>query len=241
MIYTRYTYSLPEEDFYQFLADHSEGVEVIKREGKMVFFATYKELKDQEPLKVEKLSVKSPEGVLKSVKVGTFLVVPPRMKILIINPGMAFGTGFHPTTQLSLMLIEEFFKKGWSAIDVGCGSGILALALKKCLASEVLAIDVDEKAIKECKKNARVNRLRIKCLQATPKDIKDSFDFLTANLELGIFRSEMKYLLPIFKRRAVFSGIYGKDELDEFLDMLEGLRVTKIRKLKGWYGVVVER
>lgn len=83
--------------------------------------------------------------------------------------------------------------------------------------------------------------MRIKCLQATPKDIKDSFDFLTANLELGIFRSEMKYLLPIFKRRAVFSGIYGKDELDEFLDMLEGLRVTKIRKLKGWYGVVVER
>lgn len=172
MIYTRYTYSLPEEDFYQFLADHSEGVEVIKREGKMVFFATYKELKDQEPLKVEKLSVKSPEGVLKSVKVGNFLVVPPRMKILIINPGMAFGTGFHPTTQLSLMLIEEFFKKGWSAIDVGCGSGILALALKKCLASEVLAIDVDEKAIKECKKKCESQQIENKVSPSNTKGYK---------------------------------------------------------------------
>ncbi|ADO44536.1 Methyltransferase type 11 [Hydrogenobacter thermophilus TK-6] len=241
MIYTRYIYSLEEEEFYQFLADQPQGVEVIRRQDNRVEFATYTELKWLKPLKVEKIKVKPPESFLRPIRIRSFLIVPPNMKTLIINPGMAFGTGLHPSTQLSLMLIEEFFKRGWSAIDVGCGSGILAFALKKLSARKVLAIDIDERAIEECEKNASLNRLKITCLKAKPEDIKESFDFLVANLELSIFKREIDHIKPLFKKLAIFSGIYGKEELEEFLFFLADLRVVKIKKLKGWYAVVVKR
>lgn len=241
MIYTRYIYSLEEEEFYQFLADQPQGVEVLRRQDHTVEFATYTELKELKPIRVEKIKVKPPESFLKPIKIGSFLIVSPAMKTLTINPGMAFGTGLHPSTQVSLLLIEEFFKRGWSAIDVGCGSGILALALKKSSARKVLAIDIDEKAVEECEKNASFNRLKITCLRAKPEDIKEGFDFLVANLELSIFKREMDHIKPLFKKLAVFSGIYGKEELEEFFGLLTDLRIVKIKRRKGWYAVVVKR
>jgi len=79
-----------------------------------------------------------------------------------IELGMAFGTGTHPTTQLCLELIEEYFasmgdKPGVTVIDIGCGSGILSIAALKLGAEEALGVDIDPEAVAASGANARIN------------------------------------------------------------------------------------
>ncbi|MGD8456270.1 MAG: 50S ribosomal protein L11 methyltransferase [Anaerolineales bacterium] len=81
---------------------------------------------------------------------------PGRIPIFI-DPGMAFGTGVHPTTQLSLRLIEKHIRPGGAVFDVGCGSGILSIAAYKLGASPVCGVDVDLKAVEIARENAAAN------------------------------------------------------------------------------------
>ena len=76
---------------------------------------------------------------------------------LIMDPGMAFGTGTHPTTQLCLALIESHLKPGDTVLDVGCGSGILSVAAAKLGARAVLGIDIEEESVRATMENAQVN------------------------------------------------------------------------------------
>ncbi len=80
-------------------------------------------------------------------------------KIVRINPNLAFGTGTHPSTQLSLQALEELLQPGQNVIDVGCGSGILSIAALKLGAGHVLAVDVDNQAIHSTKQNAELNSI----------------------------------------------------------------------------------
>jgi ribosomal protein L11 methyltransferase len=76
-----------------------------------------------------------------------------------IDPGMAFGTGTHPTTQLCLAMAERYTRKGQPVIDVGCGSGILAIASLKLGASTALGVDIEAEAIESARQNADLNRV----------------------------------------------------------------------------------
>ncbi len=78
---------------------------------------------------------------------------------LLLDPGMAFGTGTHPTTQLCLELLEENLRPGMTVIDLGCGSGILGLAALRLGAGLVLALDTDPEAIRATEDNARLNQI----------------------------------------------------------------------------------
>ena len=80
--------------------------------------------------------------------------------ILEIDPGMAFGTGTHPTTRLCIKMIEKFMKKGDSFLDVGTGSGILMIAAAKLGAKMLLGIDNDEIAVEIAKKNLLQNKIK---------------------------------------------------------------------------------
>jgi ribosomal protein L11 methyltransferase len=82
--------------------------------------------------------------------------VPSRIPIKI-NPGMAFGTGVHPTTRLSLRFLEECIRPGEAVFDVGCGSGILSIAAHKLGASPVYGVDVDGQAVSIATENAALN------------------------------------------------------------------------------------
>jgi len=81
----------------------------------------------------------------------------PRRLPVHINPGMAFGTGTHPTTQLCLELMEKHLRPGMRAFDIGCGSGILSIAAVRLGAAAVVAVDSDPAAVSATQENCRLN------------------------------------------------------------------------------------
>jgi len=102
------------------------------------------------------------------IRVGRRIVVVPTWKeyspepdsvVVAIDPGMAFGTGLHPSTQLSLAALEEFMRPGYQVLDVGTGSGILAIAAAKLGASYVLAVDTDMTAVRAARENVQHNQV----------------------------------------------------------------------------------
>lgn len=78
-----------------------------------------------------------------------------------IDPGMAFGTGTHPTTQLCLELLEKYTPAGEPVIDIGCGSGILSIAALKLGACFALGVDIDEAAVRSSRENADANQVAV--------------------------------------------------------------------------------
>jgi len=106
--------------------------------------------KHYQPIKIGKKLVIVPAWIKKDF--------PGRLPIRI-NPGMAFGTGTHPSTQLCLQLLEEALQPAQSVIDVGCGSGILAIAALKLDAGFVLGVDIDPAAIKSTLENVENNQI----------------------------------------------------------------------------------
>lgn len=135
----------------------------------------------------------------KSFKIAGIKIVPaweqkkasPRENSLVIEPGMAFGTGTHATTKFAMRMIQKISKtkdfKNATVLDVGAGSGILSVVAEKYGARSVLAIDNDPESWRECKKLFRLNKTR-KC-KVTPKQIKDiqkQYDLVIANIIDGI-------------------------------------------------------
>jgi len=80
---------------------------------------------------------------------------------IVLDPGLAFGTGGHPTTQLCLTWLDEQLEPGQSVIDYGCGSGILAIAAAKLGATRVIGVDIDPQALDASRYNARLNNVAV--------------------------------------------------------------------------------
>lgn len=178
------------------------------------------------------------------LRVGRRLVIRPTWRrhrsepgdvVLALDPGMAFGTGLHPTTRLCLALVEDLADRGLLAgarvLDVGCGSGILAMAAARLGAASVLGLDPDPIAIESTASNARRNRLarRIRARQSSIPSGEGPFDVVLANL----IASLLVELAPRLRDELVpggtivASGIFV-DREDEVRRAFEsaGLRVT---------------
>ncbi len=106
---------------------------------------------------------------------------------VMLDPGLAFGTGTHPTTALCLEWLDSVDLTGKTVIDYGCGSGILAIAALKLGASKVYAVDIDAQAILATKENAKRNQVFDERLEVDyPSQIKDlSTDIVVANILAG--------------------------------------------------------
>jgi len=81
----------------------------------------------------------------------------PQAIVLVLDPGLAFGTGSHPTTRLCLQWLDRDLPKDASVLDYGCGSGILAIAAKKLGAGAVVGVDIDPQAVQAARDNAQAN------------------------------------------------------------------------------------
>lgn len=237
----RFVYILSEDKLGELLAERPLPLEILERKDDSVVIGSYEPLEGIEPCRVEEVPEdwKSWRESFGPVDVEDFVIMPPWKVPVFINPGMAFGTGLHPTTRLCVKLIKEYLEEGDSVLDVGTGSGILSIVAKKLGAGRVLGIDVSEDAVRSCKENAGLNEVQIECRLARPSEIKDRFDLLVANLELPIFKEELDNMRHLFRRCAIFSGIYRREELEEFLDMLgsRGLSPDRILEEDDWFAI----
>lgn len=154
----------------------------------------------------------------------------PGELVLELDPGMAFGTGTHATTSLCLRTLEETVKPGMKVIDVGTGSGILAIAAAKLGASAVLALDLDPVAVSSATENVRLNGLqeRIKVEQSdllsvvrTSEDPVQAHAFLPADLVVANILAEIILLFidDVYASLApggiyVVSGVIEKKKAD---------------------------
>ena len=115
----------------------------------------------------------------------------PDALVLVLDPGMAFGTGSHPTTRLCLEWLERIVTPGASILDYGCGSGILAIAAAKLGASEVLGVDIDLQAVSAARNNAERNAVNAR-FDDSARPLSGQFDIVVAN----ILANPLKALAP---------------------------------------------
>lgn len=137
---------------------------------------------------------------------------PQKDEIVIkLDPGSAFGTGTHPTTQLCMRAIEKYIKTDDEMADIGTGSGILAITATKLAAASAVGIDNDETVINTAIENADKNEVGYRCLFEckTADQLNDKFDLITANILHNILADIMGNLKALMKPNAILilSGI----------------------------------
>ncbi|MFB0936788.1 MAG: 50S ribosomal protein L11 methyltransferase [Propionivibrio sp.] len=141
----------------------------------------------------------------------------PEAIVLVLDPGMAFGTGSHPTTRLCLEWLERSVTPGVSLLDYGCGSGILAIAAARLGAHDVLGVDIDPQAVGAAKSNAERNEVSARFADSAG-EIKGQFDIVVAN----ILSNPLKALAPAICShvrpggRLALSGILA-EQTDELI------------------------
>ena len=155
------------------------------------------------------------ERTIQPIEIGDRLVIKPSWCeynnkngriVLRIDPKMSFGTGYHETTRLTLRLIEKFLVPGWSMIDVGTGTGILAIAAVKFGARSAIGIDLDDWSIENARENIVANGVTEQVLLSkTTLDKLDSppVDLIASNLTLNANIE----LLPQFQKMLRQEGI----------------------------------
>jgi ribosomal protein L11 methyltransferase len=105
----------------------------------------------------------------------------PQALVLELDPGLAFGTGSHPTTRLCMEWLEQHVEPGASLLDYGCGSGILAILAAKCGAHPVTGIDIDPQAVESARQNSLRNQADV--TYGLPDECPDGeFDIVVANI-----------------------------------------------------------
>ena len=144
----------------------------------------------------------------------TWLTPPdPEAINLILDPGLAFGTGTHPTTSLCLQWLEQADLSQCQVIDYGCGSGVLALAALKLGAVHVDAVDIDEQALLATQNNAASNQFSAKQLNVGfPDSLSTPVDLIMANILLAPLLHLQERFSELLKERGtlVVSGILAE-------------------------------
>lgn len=163
---------------------------------------------------------------------------------ITLDPGCAFGTGTHQTTQLCMKGMEKYLKDGDKMADIGTGSGILAICAMKFGAKSAYGCDNDETVIDVCKENAQINNAKCSFELKTADKLSEKYDFVCANILHNVLAEIMKDLKNIMKDGAkmVLSGI-----LDEkkpiVLDAIEkqDLKIIDTIHQDQWVAFVVEK
>ncbi|MFA6108211.1 MAG: 50S ribosomal protein L11 methyltransferase [Candidatus Latescibacterota bacterium] len=180
----------------------------------------------------------------------SWLPVPdqPGLISIVIDPRMAFGTGLHASTRLCLQLLEEHLRPGDRCLDLGTGSGVLAIAAARLGAGRVLAVDIDPVSVTEAGENLARNGVPAEVAVVRQGSVEQgaggAFQVVLANLQSGILEPLVGSLLPLLADVgvALFSGL-TESEAEGFIGHLEreGWRVDEVRRLEGWVGIAAGR
>ncbi len=167
--------------------------------------------------------------------------------VLNIEPGAAFGTGTHDTTRLCLETLDRIIKDGDTVLDIGCGSGILAISSMLLGATEAFGVDIDELAVKTAKENGKMNGFQEPELKFVCGDLADKvtkkYNVVVANIVADIiilFSTQVRaFMTPGAK--FIASGIIDT-RAEEVVSALEkaGLNVVERYENGGWVCLVCE-
>ena len=166
--------------------------------------------------------------------------------IIKLDPGLAFGTGSHKTTQLALLGLEQILVKPETVCDVGTGSGILAIASSVLGASSVLATDISDEAITAANENISLNNLTNIKVQKTNllNQVKSKYDIIVANILAEILLDLIPELNEHLNSngKVIFSGI-DCDQIEKIRTALttNGFQIILSMQQGRWIGLIIER
>ena len=191
----------------------------------------------------------------KPIKIGDRLVIVPAWEkyeaaegelVVRMDPGMAFGTGTHETTRLVIRMLEKYTRPGCRMLDVGTGSGILAICASRLGAAECRAYDIDPMAVRVANENIKDSGLtNITCEVSDllrQADASKPYDLICANIVADIIIRMMPDIAPFMHAGTVLllSGIIS-ERAEDVISCVErcGYRVVEMQEENGWCGLAV--
>jgi ribosomal protein L11 methyltransferase len=184
------------------------------------------------PIQIESLTILAPWN--KTKRKG------PR---ILIEPGMAFGTGRHESTRLMIKLMSSIDFKGKKILDIGCGSAILSLYAALLGAKKVLAADNHEDTVVSARKNIELNSASaIEIVCSDLQQIKGAYDIVLANIDIRTFRVASSHVITLLRKGGylVVSGILGRDK-KELLTLFNSLSCLRVEQKNAWRGFVFQK
>lgn len=167
--------------------------------------------------------------------------------IIELDPGMAFGTGTHPTTVMCLQALEKVVKSGQSVIDIGTGSGVLAIGAALLGAEHVHALDLDEVAVRSATANVELNNVtdRVQTVHGNLLDSVDTpADVVVANILADIILSFTDDAYQMVKPGGhyITSGIIGarKDDVRRGLEQ-SGFAIEEVMMMEDWVAIIAKK
>lgn len=228
---------IPEDDFNQAILDEAltiyKGMFTLSYEINLIPQKNWNEVWESnfEPIAIQdKIFVRA-----------TFHEPRPEFEYeIVIDPKMAFGTGHHQTTAMMLELMLENDFAGKKVLDMGCGTGILAIMAAKLGAAEIMAIDYDPVCFDSTVENAQLNNIdNIKALCGSKEVIpEEQYDTILANINRNILLDQLKRYSEVLKPdgEIYLSGFYETPDLDIIMDEARkyGIKYIIHKKNKDW-------
>ena len=168
----------------------------------------------------------------------------PNEVVINLDPGCAFGTGTHQTTQLCMKALEKYMHKGDSVADIGTGSGILSILAMKLGANKTYGCDIDDTVIDVCRENAKINNVECTFELGSADSASEQYDFVCANILHNVLAEIMGDLKKLMKDDAKMSlsGILDEKK-PVVLEAIEkhGLKIIDTITQDQWVSFVVEK
>ena len=202
-------------------------------------------VKQEEPKDYSELT----KQYFRPITIGNLIIRAPwnkkkgKGREIVIEPGMAFGTGRHESTKIMIKLMDSVDFIGKTVLDIGCGSGILALNAHLLGAVKIIAVDNDLDAVLNAKKNVYLSgadTIDLACINL--HDIQGIYDIVLANIDIKTF-SECSETVASFVQKDGYlfvSGILRKNK-DQLLRLFYGWNLVNSHRINSWWGFLLTR